>query len=271
MSQTYPPALGDDADDRHEGGSASDGARDAGAHEVPTRASGPPSSSPDATASSPSTPSPSDQPIWMQGSGQASGTQTPQPDGQQQYGQPHPSSAPQEPYPTQYDTPPQYGYGQAPYRQASYGQQPGAQTPSDSQTPYGQQPPPYDQTQQPPYGQTPYGQQQQPYGQYGPQSYGQSPNGQQPYGQQPTASYYYGQQRKSRVAAGLFGIFLGAFGVHNFYLGYTGKAVAQLLITVLSIGLLSWVSAIWGLVEGILFLTQKTGQYSVDARGVPLE
>ena len=33
---------------------------------------------------------------------------------------------------------------------------------------------------------------------------------------------------KSKVAAGLLAIFLGAFGVHNFYLGYTGKAVAQL-------------------------------------------
>ena len=44
---------------------------------------------------------------------------------------------------------------------------------------------------------------------------------------------------KSKLAAGLFGIFLGAFGVHNFYLGFTGKAVAQLLITVLSFGILS--------------------------------
>lgn len=43
---------------------------------------------------------------------------------------------------------------------------------------------------------------------------------------------------KSKMAAGLFGIFLGAFGVHNFYLGFTGKAVAQLLITVLSCGFL---------------------------------
>lgn len=33
---------------------------------------------------------------------------------------------------------------------------------------------------------------------------------------------------KSKIAAGLLGIFLGAFGVHNFYLGYTGKAIAQL-------------------------------------------
>lgn len=28
---------------------------------------------------------------------------------------------------------------------------------------------------------------------------------------------------KSKIAAGLFGIFLGQFGVHNFYLGYTQK------------------------------------------------
>ena len=58
-------------------------------------------------------------------------------------------------------------------------------------------------------------------------------------------------QPKSKIAAGLLGIFLGCFGVHNFYLGYTGKAVAQLLITVLSCGILSFASAIWGLIEGI--------------------
>lgn len=60
---------------------------------------------------------------------------------------------------------------------------------------------------------------------------------------------------KSKVAAGLFGIFLGSLGIHNFYLGYNGKAIAQLLITVLSCGALSFISAIWGLVEGILILT----------------
>lgn len=72
---------------------------------------------------------------------------------------------------------------------------------------------------------------------------------------------------KSKIAAGLLGIFLGAFGVHNFYLGYTGKAVAQLLITVLSCGILSWASAIWGLVEGIMILTGST---TVDGKGNPL-
>ena len=72
---------------------------------------------------------------------------------------------------------------------------------------------------------------------------------------------------KSKLAAGLLGIFLGAFGVHNFVLGYTGKAVAQLLITILSCGTLSIVSAIWGLIEGIMILS---GSINKDAQGNPL-
>lgn len=76
---------------------------------------------------------------------------------------------------------------------------------------------------------------------------------------------------KSKLAAGLFGILLGAFGVHNFYLGFTGKAVAQLLITVLSLGVLSFISVIWGLVEGILVLSSTTGtQWDLDAQGLPM-
>lgn len=73
---------------------------------------------------------------------------------------------------------------------------------------------------------------------------------------------------KSKIAAGLLGIFLGSLGIHNFYLGFTGKAVAQLLITILSCGTLSWASAIWGLIEGILLLT---GSMNVDADGNPLK
>ena len=71
-------------------------------------------------------------------------------------------------------------------------------------------------------------------------------------------------QGKSKVAAGILGIFLGVFGVHNFYLGYTGKAVAQLLISILSCFILSPVSAIWGLIEGILILC---GNINEDADG----
>ena len=69
---------------------------------------------------------------------------------------------------------------------------------------------------------------------------------------------------KSKVAAGLLGIFLGALGIHNFYLGYIGKGLAQLLITVLTCGFLSFATGIWGLIEGILILT---GSINVDAYG----
>ena len=72
---------------------------------------------------------------------------------------------------------------------------------------------------------------------------------------------------KSKIAAGILGILLGALGVHNFYLGYTGKGIAQLLITVLTCGWGSIFSGIWGLIEGILILT---GSINVDGSGRPL-
>ena len=73
---------------------------------------------------------------------------------------------------------------------------------------------------------------------------------------------------KSRLLAGLLGIFLGTFGVHNFYLGYTGKAIAQLLISLLSRGILAFASGIWGLVEGIMILS---GSITVDGNGNELK
>ena len=77
-----------------------------------------------------------------------------------------------------------------------------------------------------------------------------------------------GAIQKSKVAAGLLAILIGATGAHNFYLGYTSKAIAQLLLSVLSCGVLAFVSAIWALVEGIQILT---GTVAVDAAGVPLK
>ncbi len=47
----------------------------------------------------------------------------------------------------------------------------------------------------------------------------------------------------------LLGVFLGMFGAHNFYAGYTGKAAAQLVITLATCfwgGIISW---IWAVVE----------------------
>ncbi len=80
---------------------------------------------------------------------------------------------------------------------------------------------------------------------------------------------------KSKIIAGLLGIFLGAFGVHNFYLGYTQKAVIQLVLSLVGIVLTCIVIgaflvmgiSIWGLVEGIMILV---GKIDKDANGIPL-
>ncbi|MBR3902211.1 MAG: TM2 domain-containing protein [Akkermansia sp.] len=54
---------------------------------------------------------------------------------------------------------------------------------------------------------------------------------------------------KSRLAYILLAVFLGSLGIHNFYAGYTGKAIAQLLITLISFGFLSLLVWIWAIVE----------------------
>ncbi|MGN1000118.1 MAG: NINE protein [Faecousia sp.] len=71
---------------------------------------------------------------------------------------------------------------------------------------------------------------------------------------------------KSKLAAGLLGIFLGTFGVHNFYLGYTKKAVIQVLLGTVGccIAVGPAISGIWGLVEGIMILC---GNIKVDGKG----
>ena len=67
---------------------------------------------------------------------------------------------------------------------------------------------------------------------------------------------------KSKRTAGLLGVFLGAFGVHRFYLGYTGIGIAQIVVSLLTctIG-----GAIWGFVEGLLILCDTT--ITTDANG----
>ena len=162
---------------------------------------------------------------------------------------------------------------------------PGYQEPNTFQQPPFTQAPQYGQQSQfgksPQFGQTSqFGQQQYGQQQYGQQQYGTRSADPNAYGQQAGYSapntfqqtnagqFYQGVTYKSKVAAGLLGIFLGAFGVHNFYLGFTGKAVAQLLLTILSCGALSFVSAIWGLIEGIMVLT---GSIKTDGKGLPLK
>ncbi len=69
---------------------------------------------------------------------------------------------------------------------------------------------------------------------------------------------------KSRLTAGLLGIFLGALGVHRFYLGYTSIGVLQILVTIATCG----IGGLWGVVEGILILGGSG--IKTDAEGRPL-
>ena len=68
---------------------------------------------------------------------------------------------------------------------------------------------------------------------------------------------------KSRLTAGLLGFFLGGFGVHNFYLGNTSRAILQIVVTVFTCG----IGGLWGVFEGVLLLVGKT---TTDAAGNPL-
>ena len=74
--------------------------------------------------------------------------------------------------------------------------------------------------------------------------------------------YVYGTtSQKSKLVAGLLAIFLGAFGIHKFYLGYTGTGIAMLLITLLTLGLGAVVMEIIGIIEGVLYLTKDDAAF----------
>lgn len=64
---------------------------------------------------------------------------------------------------------------------------------------------------------------------------------------------------KTMVSVLLINIFLGVFGIHRFYLGYTGIGVVQLL-TLGGCG-------IWALIDLVLIVTRKLN----DAKGRPLQ
>ena len=68
---------------------------------------------------------------------------------------------------------------------------------------------------------------------------------------------------KSSSAYMILAFFLGSLGIHNFYAGYTGKAVAQLLLTIILsetiiVPIAIW---IWAIIEGC--------SVRKDSNGVP--
>lgn len=83
---------------------------------------------------------------------------------------------------------------------------------------------------------------------------------QQPKNQQPQVLVV--RQAKTRFIYILLGLFLGHLGLHNFYAGYTGRAFAQLLITLLLFWLIFPLIAviIWVWIELFVITKDATGQ-----------
>lgn len=65
---------------------------------------------------------------------------------------------------------------------------------------------------------------------------------------------------KSRTAYILLAIFIGPLGVHNFFAGYTGRGIAQLLITVITVGIGTLITYPWAIIEAITVKVDSEGR-----------
>ena len=57
------------------------------------------------------------------------------------------------------------------------------------------------------------------------------------------------REPKNRMGFMILGVLLGPFGAHNWYAGYYKKAIAQLAITVLTVGFGAPMSWIWAIID----------------------
>ncbi|MBS4999251.1 MAG: NINE protein [Actinomyces sp.] len=112
-------------------------------------------------------------------------------------------------------------------------------------------------------------------GAYGANAYGQPgyeqaayAAGQQAYGQPAYAQPVFATAPKQWIVAVLLAFFLGGFGGHNFYLGYTTKGIIQVILTITVIG--APISGVWAFIEFIMILA-RSGSYAYDAQGQPLQ
>lgn len=101
-------------------------------------------------------------------------------------------------------------------------------------------------------------------------------NEQNRYNQQHGVPYVYQYYKKSRLAAALLAFTVGFLGVHNFYLGYTSKAVIQLVITIVGIFTIIgsfllpvFAVVIWSFIEGVQIISHSE-RYIYDGNGIEL-
>ena len=88
--------------------------------------------------------------------------------------------------------------------------------------------------------------------------------------------YYCEDNRKDAFVAGVFALFFGVYGIHNFYLGNNKKAWWQLGLTLggmltscIFIGFALIIAAsVWSIIDAISLFT---GSITTDANGIPLK
>jgi TM2 domain-containing membrane protein YozV len=66
---------------------------------------------------------------------------------------------------------------------------------------------------------------------------------------------------EKKIAAGILGILLGGLGIHKFILGYSTAGVIMLLISLLTCGLGYPIMHLFGLIEGIIYLTKTDEEF----------
>jgi len=64
-----------------------------------------------------------------------------------------------------------------------------------------------------------------------------------------------------RITAGIFALVLGWLGVHKFILGYTKQGIILLLATMVTFGALGPVTAVIGIIEGVIYLTRTDEEF----------
>ena len=76
-----------------------------------------------------------------------------------------------------------------------------------------------------------------------------------------------GQQENKKIIAGVLAIVIGSLGVHKFILGYTKEGIIQIILSIISCGILGIIPFI----EGIIYLTKSDNEfyqtYQVNKKG----
>jgi TM2 domain-containing membrane protein YozV len=70
---------------------------------------------------------------------------------------------------------------------------------------------------------------------------------------------------EKKIIAGIFGILLGALGIHKFILGYITEGIIMLVVSIVgsifTCGVVGAIMGVIGLIEGILYLVKSDEEF----------